>query len=155
MCCSPAMPSASRSIAKPDLSVTTRLSAAGEITYPMLGQIKLAGLSAYAAQELIAKKLDVDLIVNPQVALSIVEYTEEYFTVLGEVSQPRASMSCRRSIALTLLEAIGTAGGYTPYANFSAVEDNAHRRRETAHFQGEYQGHRQFKDRRSVRHPAR
>ena len=106
---------------EPDLSVTSRLSAAGEITFPMLGQIKLAGLSAFAAQDLIAKKLDVDLIVNPQVSLTILQYTKEYFTILGEVAHP-GLYEFPPEHELTLLEAVGTAGGFTMFARYTAVQ---------------------------------
>jgi polysaccharide export outer membrane protein len=70
---------------------------------------------------LIAKKLDVDVLVNPQVTLSVVGYTEHYFTILGQVGSPKV-YPLPHDQTLTLLQAVGTAGGYTIYANDKSVK---------------------------------
>lgn len=106
---------------EPDLSVTARLSEAGEITFPLLGQVKLAGLSADAAQQLIARKLDADYLVGPQVALSVLQHAKQYFMIMGEVARP-GIYEVPPEGGLHLLEAIGMAGGFTRIAKFTAVE---------------------------------
>jgi len=106
---------------EPDLNVTVRLSEAGEITYPLLGQVKIGGLSVFAAQEVIRKKLDANYIVNPQVALSIVDQAKEYFTVMGEVARP-GIYELPAEGGLNLLQSIGMAGGFTRIAKYTAVQ---------------------------------
>jgi len=53
-----------------------------------------------------------DYLVNPQVNLTVMEYSKRRFIVLGQVQRPGAyDMPDRDSVRL--LQAIGMAGGYT------------------------------------------
>ncbi len=105
---------------EPDLTTPARLGADGTITFPMLGQVNLGGLTGFQAQELIRKKLQADYLVDPQVSLAIVEHSKQYFTVLGQVLRPGIyETPLERN--MTLLEAIGLAGGFTRTAKTSAV----------------------------------
>jgi len=104
-----------------DLAVTSKISEDGEITYPLLGQVKVGGLSAFAAQDLIRKKLDAGYIVNPQVSLSILAQAKQYFTVMGEVARP-GIYELPAEGGLNLLQSIGMAGGFTRIAKYTAVQ---------------------------------
>ena len=104
-----------------DLAVTSKISEDGEITYPLLGQVKVGGLSAFAAQDLIRKKLDAGYIVNPQVSLSILAQSKQYFTVMGEVARP-GIYELPAEGGLNLLQSIGMAGGFTRTAKYTAVQ---------------------------------
>jgi polysaccharide export outer membrane protein len=55
-------------------------------------------------------------LVNPQVSLTIRAYAKRLFTVLGEVQKP-GSYEMQGTDEITLLQAIGMAGGYTKIAN--------------------------------------
>jgi polysaccharide export outer membrane protein len=56
----------------PDLSVETRLSENGQITFPLVGAISLDGLTATAAEQKIAKALrDGNFVLKPQVTVSL------------------------------------------------------------------------------------
>lgn len=105
---------------EPDLTTPARLGADGTITFPMLGQLTLGGLTGFQAQELIRKKLQADYLVDPQVSLAIVEYSKQYFTVLGQVLRP-GIYETPLERRMTLLEAIGLSGGFTRTAKTSAV----------------------------------
>jgi len=98
-----------------DLATTARLSGDGSITLPLAGRVVIGGMTAEKAQEVIVKRLSADYLVNPQVTLTIVEYTKQYFTVLGQVQRPGAYPLPGEG-NLPLLQAIGMAGGFTRIA---------------------------------------
>ena len=101
---------------EPDLSVTVRLNADGTIMFPLIGRVPLSGLTVQQAQDLIAKKLGTDYLVNPQVTVTVIDYTKKYFTVLGQVAKP-GSYEIPEDGKITLLQAIGMAGGFTRIAD--------------------------------------
>lgn len=83
----------------------------GEIDFPVLGKIKVAGknreeIAAYIKKELIDRKLINDPVVT-------VEFSNLYISVLGEVNNPGRYGIDRDKI--TLLDAIGMAGDLTIY----------------------------------------
>ncbi len=67
-----------------------------------------------SAQRLIEKKLSA-YVVRPQVSLFIEEYGNKLVFVMGEVQKP-GSYPIPTEARMTLLEAISTAGGFTPVA---------------------------------------
>jgi polysaccharide export outer membrane protein len=79
----------------------------GEIDFPVIGKIKLAGLKRSEAINLIADKVT-PYINNPTVNIKILNYK---FSVLGEVKNPGSyTITSERT---TLLEAIAYAGDLT------------------------------------------
>ena len=99
-----------------DLSSSARISADGNIPFPLIGQVKLAGKTTHDAAQLIAHLLDARYLVNPQVSITVTSYARRGFTVLGEVLKA-GSYNMQFQDSIDLLEAIGTAGGYTRLAN--------------------------------------
>lgn len=81
----------------------------GEIDFPVIGKIKLSGLTRVQAEDKI-KLLLKDYIVNPGVNLRVVNFK---VSVLGEVSSPGEFTVTGDRI--TLLEALGRAGDLTIY----------------------------------------
>jgi polysaccharide export outer membrane protein len=55
-------------------------------------------------------------LVNPQIALTVRTYARKVFTILGQVQKP-GSYEIEGSESISLLQAIGMAGGYTRIAN--------------------------------------
>ncbi len=98
-----------------------RVSAQGEITYPMLGDVKIGGLTSAEASHRIKEMLDKDYLVNPQVTVTVKEYVARYVTVMGEVTKPSAIMLPGEQ-KWTILDAIGQAGGFTKGANKNRIE---------------------------------
>lgn len=80
------------------------IDADGNIDFPVIGKIKLAGLSRTAAVELLKEQLKA-YVNNPGVQIRILNYK---VTVLGEVRNPGTFTIPNERI--TLLEAIGIAG---------------------------------------------
>ena len=101
---------------EPDLLTKTRVSQSGSITFPLIGEVKIGGLTPEAAAQSIRTQLAKDYIINPQVTVTVTEYSKRRFTVLGQVQKPGAYEMPDRE-AVSLLQAIGTAGGYTRIAD--------------------------------------
>jgi len=73
----------------PDLSVHSRVSADGNISMPLIGYVRLAGLSSSQAEGAIEDRLrQHDVLNNPQVSVYIKEYTGSGISVTGEVARP-------------------------------------------------------------------
>lgn len=84
---------------------------AGNIEFPVIGTIKLAGLTRAEAVAKIGKAVS-EYIINPQVNLRILNYK---VSVLGEVNAPGSFVL--ESERVTLLEALSRAGDLTIYGN--------------------------------------
>jgi len=97
---------------QPDLETRTRLAADGTVTLPLLGSVKLSGLTVEEARGAVRDLLAKDYLVNPQVTVTIVEYAKSLCTILGEVQRPGA-YEVPPEQSLNLLQAIAMAGGLT------------------------------------------
>lgn len=99
-----------------DLESKLRVANDGTVTFPLVGVVPVAGVTPQEAARRIAAKLADGYLRNPQVTLTVVEANKRRFTVLGQVQVPGAyEMPDRDNV--TLLQAIGMAGGYTSIAN--------------------------------------
>lgn len=73
----------------PDLSLETRVSENGAISYPLIGDVPVGGLSLSAAERKIAKLLaDGGFVVKPQVSLLLLQIRGNQVAVLGQVNRP-------------------------------------------------------------------
>jgi len=81
----------------------------GEIELPVLGRIKVKGLTSYEVRNLIRKKAN-EYFVDPTVQVRFVNFK---ITVIGEVNRP--SSYTVPSERVTILDAIGLAGDLTIY----------------------------------------
>jgi len=100
--------------------VTYRIDSEGDVNFPVIGKIKLAGLNREQATKLLQDKLT-DYIKNPIVDIETVNYR---ITVLGEVNRPGTFTASNERI--TLLEAISMAGDLTIYGereNVLVIQD--------------------------------
>lgn len=96
----------------PDLSLEARLNEGGSISYPLLGNIKLGGISVSAAEKKIAAALkDGNFIKQPQVSILLVGATANQVSVLGVVGKPGRYPLITGSNKLS--EVMAMAGGIT------------------------------------------
>ena len=73
----------------PDLAIETRVTEAGLISYPLLGSIKVGGLSVTATEKLIADGLrSGNFVKQPQVTLVVTQVRGNQASVLGMVNRP-------------------------------------------------------------------
>lgn len=84
-----------------------RLSDAGTVSFPILGEIQVRGLTVGALEEYITKGLKGRYLLDPQVTIAIEEYRN--FFVNGHVEKPGGYPY---SPGLTVRKAISIAGGY-------------------------------------------
>lgn len=93
----------------PDLSLETRVSAGGYITYPLLGEVKVGDMAPASAEKKIAGLLEKRGFVHkPQVTLVVTAIQSQQISVLGWVTRPgRYPMEGKRS----LLDVLALAGG--------------------------------------------
>lgn len=105
---------------EPDLKSTVRVSNEGTIVFPLVGVVPVGGLTPQAAAEQLRDRLAQGYLVNPQVTLTVREFSKRRFTVLGEVQKP-GSYDMPDQQDVTVLQAIGMAGGYTRIANPSKI----------------------------------
>jgi len=98
----------------PEYRYDVRVNAYGDASLPMVGNIKLAGLSTYQAEDLTARNLEERGFFNkPQVSVFVKESATSGISVLGEVQKPGIyPLPGHR----TLLDAISAAGGMGPKA---------------------------------------
>lgn len=71
-----------------ELNHKTRVTSRGDISFPLIGGIKVKGLTLEEAERKIADKLGEKYLQNPQVSIFIAEYESQKFTVDGEVKDP-------------------------------------------------------------------
>lgn len=97
-----------------EMNRKVRVNANGTVSMPLIGAVKVGGMTLIEAQAAIEGKL-AQYLVNPQVSLFIEEYGNKTVFVMGEVQRP-GSYPIPTESRLTVLEAISTAGGFTPVA---------------------------------------
>ncbi|RTZ42341.1 sugar transporter [Candidimonas sp. SYP-B2681] len=90
----------------------------GIIQFPLLGPVKLAGLTENQARELLTRRL-AKYVKDPQLTVRMQAYRHERVYVDGEVREP--GLQTMDDIPMTLPEAINRAGGFTPTADRSSV----------------------------------
>lgn len=73
----------------PDLTLDARIAETGVINYPLIGQIKLGGLSISQAEDALADSLKKGrFIIDPQVTILVTEVKGNQASILGEVNRP-------------------------------------------------------------------
>jgi polysaccharide export outer membrane protein len=99
-----------------DLTSVSRIGKDGAITMPLLGSVNVVSNTLEKATTIIHDLLAKDYLVNPQVTLNVNEFAKRRFTVLGQVQRP-GTYDMPADDAVSLLQAIATAGGYTRIAS--------------------------------------
>lgn len=73
----------------PELSAKLRVNADGAVELPVAGSTAVTGLTPQQAAEAIAKRLkEAQIMTDPRVTVTIVEYATQEISVLGEVKNP-------------------------------------------------------------------
>ena len=103
-----------------DLETKAKVNQDGWVTIPLIGPVALAGKTVDEASQLIREKLDKRFVINPQVSLSVTEYSKRRFTILGQV-QRTGVYEFSGDEKITILQAIAMAGGFTRMGDPSKV----------------------------------
>lgn len=100
---------------EPGLSGPYVVGAQGTIAYPLIGDIRAAGLTVPEFTEALRVALS-EYVRNPSVSVEVTNYRP--FFILGEVQRPG---SYPYVVDLTVMNAVATAGGFTYRANRNRV----------------------------------
>ena len=98
----------------PEFDKQVRVNGEGEISLPLLGSVRIAGLTIRQAEELLEKRFSAgQYFTNPRVSVFAKEYASQGISVLGEVHKPGIYPMLG---VHTLFDVISAAGGTTPTA---------------------------------------
>ena len=103
---------------EPDLTTKVRVIRTGEITYPLLGKVRVAGMTVDQVQEKLTELLERDYLVHPQVQVFIDKPRNVF--VSGQVHRP-GSYPVSVEKATTVMEVISLAGGFTQDADLNGT----------------------------------
>jgi polysaccharide biosynthesis/export protein len=97
----------------PELTMETRLSESGRISYPLLGSVRLGGATVGEAEQLIAEGLRTgNFVRQPQVAVLVTQVRGNQANVLGQVNRPgRYPLEVA---GMRLSDLLALAGGTAP-----------------------------------------
>lgn len=99
------------------ISQKVRVSSKGLITFPLIGEVNVNGLTVSELEKKLYTLLEKDYLVNPQVTVVIEEYST--VSIIGQVTKPGSYPIKGR---LTVLEAISVAEGFTKIASPNRVK---------------------------------
>jgi protein involved in polysaccharide export with SLBB domain len=102
---------------EPDLSIeNVKISTAGRISMPLIGQVNVKGLTVTALENELVRLYLKGYLKKPDVTVTITEYRPFYIN--GEVKQP-GSYAYRKG--LTVQKAVTLAGGFTERASTKSI----------------------------------
>lgn len=105
-----------------DLTTDLRVSGNGDLNLPIVGSVAVQGLTLAQAQEQIARVyVDAEIFIRPQISLRVIEYSKKEISVLGQVGKQGKITLPPESAAISIVEAITAAGGFTRIAKSDSV----------------------------------
>lgn len=104
-----------------DLSRVSRVDAKGMVNLPLIGEVKVYGLTLREAEQVIAAAYrDGRFLRNPQVTINVETYAIREITVQGQVRNPQR-VALPAESTMTVLEAVAKCGGFTDTAKGTEV----------------------------------
>ena len=102
---------------EPEVSQTAVVRTDGNISLPLINEVKVSGMTPLQIQDLVAEKLK-GFLNNPQVTVTVVEIRSKRAFITGEVARPGTySLNAQT----TVLQLIAQAGGFTPFAKTDSI----------------------------------
>lgn len=96
----------------PDLTTEARVSENGIISFPLVGVVRVGGVSPTDVEQLIARRLrEGNFLQNPQVTLNVLQFRSQQVSVLGSVGKP--GRYALETTGMRLSEVLAMAGGVT------------------------------------------
>jgi len=97
----------------PDLTTETRVTSAGVINFPLIGEVNVSNTAVPEAAKLIAKSLEgMGFLRRPQVNIVVTQFSSLQVSILGQVARPgKYPVS---TAARTVIDFLALAGGVTP-----------------------------------------
>lgn len=104
--------------AHPDLTTVARVSGDGLITLPLIGAVKVTGLSTAQISQKLTDLLADGYIVDPHVSVFVEEFRSRKTIIMGQVNKPGVYALSGNT---TFLELLSKAGGLTKEAGDKAI----------------------------------
>jgi polysaccharide export outer membrane protein len=102
---------------EPDLSREFQIDGGGSISFPLIGQLLIKGLTIQQVEKRMVEKLKDGYLVDPSVTVEVLNYRPFY--ILGEVNKPGQYEYVN---GITLYNAVAMAGGYTYRARHNQAQ---------------------------------
>ncbi len=102
---------------EPDLGGEFEINSDGNISFPLIGEIKAVGLNILTLKDKLIAELKDGYLVAPKVSIELLSLRPFY--IMGEVKRPG---SYEYISGMTVVNAIALAGGYTHRANEKKIE---------------------------------
>ena len=99
-----------------DLSGEFEVDGSGNVSLPLIRNIKAEGLTPRELEQVVADRLSPDYLVNPRVSVEVLNYRPFY--IYGEVTKPGSFPYVN---GMTVINAVAMAGGFTYRARTSKV----------------------------------
>ena len=115
----------------PELSKLATVSDTGNISYPLVGDVRVGGLTAAEAETVLATQLGKKYLQDPQVTVLVKEFNSRRFTVEGTVKKPGVFAMREKT---TLMQAIAMGGGLDELSDEQATvarDENGKRKAQT------------------------
>ena len=103
-----------------DLHKPARLGSDGTVLLPLIGSVKLGGLTVADATDLITKKYAAGFVKNPSVLITVLQYRKSSFSILGQIGKP-GMFEIPEGASVSIVEAVSMAGGFSANAAQNAV----------------------------------
>jgi polysaccharide export outer membrane protein len=103
-----------------DLHKPARLGSDGTVLLPLIGSVKVGGLTVAQATELISNRYAAGFVKNPSVLITVLQYRKSTFSILGQVLRP-GIYEIPEGAQVSILEAVSLAAGFMPTAAQNSV----------------------------------
>ena len=102
---------------EPELSASVPVRPDGKISLPLVGDLKVSGLTPRLLATRLAKELH-GYIRKPQVTVTVREVNSHKFYILGQIERPGAYPL---TTSMTVLDGLATAGGFRDFAKVQRI----------------------------------
>lgn len=104
---------------QPDMSAEVTVNDNLQVTLPLIGTLKVGGLTPPTIEKLIAQRLkEGEYLLKPEVSIQVRQVRSQMMSVLGEVQRPGRFVITGK---MMVLDALAMAGGLTPRADPTVV----------------------------------
>jgi len=106
---------------EPDLSGAVRILNTGEVSFPLIGSLRVAGLSVNQAVERIRELYAANYLVDPKLTLTVFDYATDFISVIGAV-RSAGQIPIPVSGNIDLASAMAIVGGLSATADANNIE---------------------------------
>jgi polysaccharide export outer membrane protein len=103
-----------------DLTGSVRILKTGEASFPLIGTLRISGMTVTEAADKIRELYAKDYLVDPKLTLTVLDYSTDFISVIGAVRSP-GQIPIPVSGNIDLATAMATVGGLTETADQNGI----------------------------------